>query len=99
MPTNCLRPPKSFFFSWSVLLGLNDLDSGDGGTEAKIWKLYVHPMFEQINGASYYDVAVLGWTPFFHSGHISLKVPNVEFDFDVCDDSIQFLTHTSNLQR
>ena len=32
-------------------------------------------------------------------GHISLKVPNVEFefefDFNVCVDSIQFLTRTS----
>ena len=32
---------------------------------------------------------------YFPSGHISLKVPNVEFDFDACVDSIQFLTHTS----
>ena len=28
-------------------------------------------------------------------GHLSLKVPSVEFYFDVCVDSIQFLTHTS----
>ena len=28
------------------------------------------------------------------SGHISLKVPNVEFDFDVSVDSMQLLTHT-----
>ena len=29
-----------------------------------------------------------------HLGHMSLKVLNVEFDFDVCTDSIQLLTHT-----
>ena len=28
------------------------------------------------------------------SGHISLKVPNVKFDFDVSVDSMQLLTHT-----
>ena len=29
------------------------------------------------------------------SGHISLKVPNIEFNFDECVDSMQFLKHTS----
>ena len=28
-------------------------------------------------------------------GHISLKVPNVKFDFDVSVDSMQLLTHAS----
>ena len=28
-------------------------------------------------------------------GHISLKVPNVKFNFDVSVDSMQLLTHTS----
>ena len=34
----------------------------------------------------------------FGHGHISLKVPNVKFDFNLCVDCLQFLTQnlTSN---
>ena len=32
---------------------------------------------------------------FFPNGHTSLKVPNVEYDFDAYVDSIQFITHSS----
>ena len=40
------------------------------------------------------DVNILRRASYNRSGHISLKVPNIEFDFDVCVDSMQFQTHT-----
>ena len=47
---------------WYVLVGANNisLNSEEEWTEKRIAKIYKHPKFDNFEGASYYDVAVIG---------------------------------------